>query len=246
MTATNDEQDLGHFYGVGLGPGDPDLLTLRAAKILRNVDVIFHVAGPRSGHSISRMIVTTIEGSDDKSEELVFSMSTNERVRREKVQDAAERVCAVLREGRDCAFATIGDPLIYSTFSYLQREVCRRLPEIAVTVVPGVTAYQAAAADWGKPLAEDNDVLTVVPRWQSDKRRLHALAAADTVVCLKTYRDRAEVFDALRSTLAPEEMLYAARVGHRDEVLETDPEKISALPVDYLSLLVARRHSVDG
>ncbi len=236
----------GKLFGVGVGPGDPNLLTLRAVQVLQAVDVIFHVSGPRSRESISKNIVETIDGCAAKSEELLFSMSTDSGIRNAAVTAAAERVAAVLREGKDCAFATIGDPLIYSTFSYLLREVRDLVADVPVEVVPGITAFQAAAAAWKNPLAEDEEVLTVVPRWSTDRTHLQAVDAADTVVCLKTYRERNVVLQALRETMCPDELLYAARIGHTGEVLETDPDAVHELPIDYISLLVARRRKSHG
>ncbi|MFW5802558.1 MAG: precorrin-2 C(20)-methyltransferase [Verrucomicrobiota bacterium] len=237
------KQTTGTLYGVGVGPGNPDLLTVRAVRVFQAVDTIFHVAGPRTRQSISKGIVESLDGCADKSIELTFSMSTDVDERRASVRSAAEQVAERLRQGRDCAFATIGDPFIYSTFSYLLRAVREICPDVAVEVIPGITAFQAAAAAWGKPLAEDEEVLTIVPRWNPDRKHVQALEAADTAVCLKTYRDRAAALQAIEDTMAPEEVLYAARVTQDDEVLEWDADSISQLPIDYLSLTIARRNA---
>lgn len=237
------EQAIGTLYGVGVGPGDPELLTMRAVRVFQSVDTIFHVAGPRTRQSISKGIVASLDGCAAKSIELTFSMSTNAEERQASVRSAANQVAEQLRQGSDCAFATIGDPFIYSTFSYLMRAVRALCPDAPVEVVPGITAFQAAAAAWGKPLAEDEEVLTVVPRWNPDRRHVQALEAADTAVCLKTYRDRAVAMQAIEDAMAPEDVLYAARVTQDDQVLEWDPATISHLPIDYLSLTIARRHT---
>lgn len=233
---------MGVFYGIGVGPGDPRLLTLRAVEVLRAVDAIFHVAGPRSRESISLKIVESVEGCREKCEELVFSMSNNEAVRAASVQRAAARIAEVLREGRSCAFATIGDPLIYSTFSYVQRVLRQLLPTVAIEVVPGITSFQAAAARSGSVLVEDEEVLTVVPRWRDDERHRAALAAADTAVALKTYHERNDALAAIERHMQPEALLYAARVGQAAERIESRLDAIRREPIDYLSLIVARRH----
>lgn len=237
------KQTTGTLYGVGVGPGNPDLLTVRAVRIFQTVDTIFHVAGPRTRQSISKRVVESLEGCADKSVELTFSMSTDAEARHASVRAAADQVVERLRQGRNCAFATLGDPFIYSTFSYLLRAVRAICPDVSVQVIPGITAFQAAAAAWGKPLAEDEEVLTIVPRWNPDRKHVQALEAADTAVCLKTYRDRAAALQAIEDTMAPEDVLYAARVTQDDEVLEADPEAIPQLPIDYLSLTIARRHT---
>ena len=241
----NEEQTVGTLYGVGVGPGDPGLLTMRAVEVLRKVDVIFHVAGPRSRTSISERIVASVEGRNARMEKLVFSMSTDTDERKRSVREAAQKVARALETGADCAFATIGDPLVYSTFSYLQRIVRELLPAVNICVIPGITAFQAAAAARGEPLVENNEVLTVIPRWQGPERLAAAMKDADTAVLLKTYRHRQDALDAVQSVMPDADLLYAARVGMSDEVLETSTEGISEHAIDYLSLLIAKRRTHD-
>ena len=236
---------LGKLYGVGVGPGDPQLLTLRAVDLLCSVDVIFHVVGPRSRSSVSEQIVDSIEACTASREALVFSMATDPVERHDSVVAAAVRVVAALESGKNCAFATIGDPLIYSTFTYLQKEVQNLLPDVEIEVVPGITSFQAAAAVWGKPLVEDNEVLSVIPRWNEEGTKRGAMAAADTAILLKTYRDRSAALGAIETQMQPDEMLYAARMGLEDQVVETDPETIAGLEIEYLSLLIAKRGTRD-
>jgi precorrin-2/cobalt-factor-2 C20-methyltransferase len=205
------------------------------------VDVIFHVVGPRSRGSVSEAVVDALGGCSATREELVFSMANDPVVRQQSVVDAAKKVADALRAGQACAFATIGDPLIYSTFGYLKRELLAMLPEAEIIVVPGITSFQAAAAVWGDPLVEDEQVLSIIPKWEHEEGRCAVIDAADTAVVLKSYRERNDAVKVLRERMSPSQLLYAARLGLEDQCLASDPDEICALPIEYLSLLISKR-----
>lgn len=231
----------GRFFGVGIGPGDPELLTCRAVKVLQHVDVIFHVVGPRSSGSISGSVVDSLPDCHAERVELVFSMSREHTVRQEVWRRHAETVAARLKEGRACAFVTLGDPLIYSTYGYLLRELQTRLPDLDVETVPGITSFQLAAARENMPLAEEHEVLAVVPAPQDAlKKQEAALQGADTLVLLKTYKSRSDVLEML-SKHNITDGIFAARVGLDDEWVTSDLEKLTDYPEDYLSMVIVKR-----
>jgi precorrin-2/cobalt-factor-2 C20-methyltransferase len=239
---TAEKPACGILYGVGVGPGDPELLTLKAAAVLKAADVIFDIVGPQSNLSVSARVVDTVVGGRKRREGLPFSMSTDPALRAEYVERAATRVAAALRQGLNAAVATIGDPLIYSTFGYLRRVVLDLLPGLRVEIVPGITSFQAAAATRGTALVEDREVLAVIPAWDREAGDHPVLAHADTAVLLKTYRSRDAALAALERHMPGAELLYAARLGLAEETVADDRETIDQLPPEYLSLLVARRH----
>ena len=109
----------GKLYGVGIGPGDPQYLTLRAADVLRSVDVVFTVISPNASNSVSQSVVDYLQPRGEVRLQ-VFSMSRDKTIREEQVRANAEAIIAELRAGHDCAFATLGDAMTYSTFGYVQ------------------------------------------------------------------------------------------------------------------------------
>jgi len=149
---------LGTMYGVGVGPGDPGLLTLRAVEVLCRVQVVFAATGAHSQDCISGSVVDAVPGCQAERVTLVFSMAREMEDRRQAWSENAEKVADVLRQGKDCAFATIGDPLIYSTYTYLLRQVRELLPEVKVETIPGITSFQTVAARNNLPLVEREDV----------------------------------------------------------------------------------------
>lgn len=236
---------LGKLYGVGVGPGDPQLLTLKAVHVFRIVHTIFEIAGPNSRESVSGAILKDLAGCCTQRERLIFSMAGSLGDRSPCWNKAADRVIEVLTAGEDAAVATIGDPLIYSTFGYLRRRVLQQLPEIEIEVVPGITSFQAAAALRGDPLVENREILTIIPALESSRGSREALKSSDTAVLMKTYRNRADKIRQVVETMSPASLFYAARVGHLDMIVESDPEAISLLPPDYLSLVIAKRRTHD-
>lgn len=136
----------GKFYGVGIGPGDPEYLTLKAVNVFRSVDVVFTVTGPNSDFSISEAVVRSVGGVKAEFRKLVFSMSRDARTRQEQIEKNTAIIEGVLSRGLDCAFATLGDAMTYSTFGYILSLLLSRNPGLHAEVVPGVTSFCTLAA----------------------------------------------------------------------------------------------------
>jgi len=231
---------LGCFYGIGVGPGDPELLTLKAQRALESVDVIFHAAGARSTKSVSGDILRKALKKNTRLTPMGFSMSRSAAVRAKAWRAHARRVADVLKRGRNCAFVTIGDPLLYGTYIYLMREVKRLIPDLKIQTVPGITSFQAAAALANMPLVEDREVLVIAPAWTPKTVKHPALEHADTLVLLKTYRHRRSLAKAIKR-LKCREGIYAAKIGFNGQILERDLSRLHELPREYLSLVIAKK-----
>ena len=136
----------GKFYGVGIGPGDPEYLTLRAVNVFRSVDVVFTVTGPNSDFSISEAVVRSVGGVKAQFHKLVFSMSRDAKTRQEQIERNTAVIEEALSRGLDCAFATLGDAMTYSTLGYILSLLASRRPGLHTEVVPGITSYCTLAA----------------------------------------------------------------------------------------------------
>ena len=149
------------LYGIGLGPGDPELLTVKAARILSSCPVIFTVVSAHVTDSVSEGIVSSLNPKG-RIIRLVFSMSRDRKIREEQVLANAKTIIAELSRGQDCAYTTLGDTLSYSTFGYILPLVKKALPEVCVDIVPGITSWSTLAAQSGSVLVENRDILKVV------------------------------------------------------------------------------------
>lgn len=217
------------LYGVGVGPGDPELLTVKAVKLLQQAQVVFVPCS--KGVSLARQIIAEhVEAG--RCLEIPMPMGEDNYAR---YHQAAQRIDAALVEGAFGVYAVLGDPLLYSTFSYLLPHLSQL--GIQVQVVPGISAYQAAAATLNLPLAVKAERVMLVDSDVDDA----LLSTAETVCIFKPTRCKAHILAMLaqhgfdyhyvkRCTL-PEETVLT----EKDAILQDD---------DYLAVLVARKQPI--
>jgi precorrin-2/cobalt-factor-2 C20-methyltransferase len=175
------------FIGIGVGPGDPELLTLKAAKTLKTADVI---CVPKPHVNKPSMALGMIQGIlNERAEpaeilELVFPMTKDELNNRKLWVESAVNVAAKAKKGT-VAFITLGDPMLYSTFLYLYECLKETYPEIELEIIPGVTSVTAAAASSKLPLAEKDEVVTIMPSDLDPALIEDAAKHADNLVFMK-------------------------------------------------------------
>lgn len=234
------------LVGVGVGPGDPELLTLKAARILREASLVLVPETEASDGKPGRAEAIVNEVAPDaKIQRIPFSMRDRTGVTERRKQAwlaSAEAAIAAFNAGADTVvFATIGDPSVYSTFSYLAGHVVKQLPETRIEVVPGITAMQALAAASRTPLVEGTETLALVPATAGEEHLRKVLEVADTVVAYKGGRKLPELAE-----------LAGQRQGLVGIQLGMEGERIVPLadaePGPYFStvLIPARRSSIGG
>lgn len=233
--------NLGKFYGIGVGPGDPGLLTIRGAEVIASVDVIFEAIGRNSSGSVAGSVVDSVKGCKAQRSKLVFSMSLKNHEREAAYKENALKVVEEIKEGKDCAFVTIGDPLTFSTYIYLLREIQMAVPDVEVETIPGITSYQMAASIMNFPLVEDTEKLIVVPAFSEEMLENFPLDEADTIVFLKIYHNRSKLLEFLKENGLNKSVLYAARLGLDRELVTDDFSVLEDLPDEYLSLLIVKK-----
>lgn len=230
----------GVLYGVGVGPGAPDLLTLRAVNVLGKVDVILAAASPRNDYSAALETARPHLRPDVRMLRLEFPMTRDRAVLHEAWRVAAEETQKVLEGGENAAFLTIGDPLVYSTFGYLMQTLGQRAPHLPVEIIPGITSIQAAAARTGTILCENSETLRVIPGINSREELEKALDGADTAVILKAYRNLPAIVDALRATDRLDSCMLASHVEQPAERLRQGIDLEEGTP-PYMSLVISRK-----
>lgn len=209
------------LVGVGVGPGDPELLTLKGLRELHTAGRVFvPVLTPDEQGRAESVVRAHID--EDTIERLVFALSDpvdGPQVRRRQHWDAAaERVARHLIEQRGTAvFATIGDPNVYSTFGYLAATVRDLVPGVTITTVPGITAMQAAASAAGITLVEGTEPLTVLPVTRNVTTVRTALDGHGTVVAYKGGRRLRELREVIERAGALDRAVYAEHLGTDDE-----------------------------
>ena len=228
----------GTLFGIGLGPGDPDLITLKAAKILRQVDIVFAAASTKNGYSLAEEIASAHLKGEVPLVRLGFPMTRDRKKLRTAWEENASKVIHTLRKGKDAAFVTIGDPMTYSTFGYIMRTIREKYPDVPIEIIPGITSYQAAAAAAEEILAEAEESFTVISGALGAKKLREVIDHTDRVVMLKVYREYKEIMDVLDQLHLIRGSVLVSRCGLDGErIIRNLEDGIDSAP-PYLSLLL--------
>ncbi|MEU8828035.1 precorrin-2 C(20)-methyltransferase [Streptomyces sp. NPDC048636] len=236
------EQQQGRLYGVGLGPGDPSLMTVRAVEVIAEADVIaYHSA--RHGRSIARAIAERYLRPEHIEERLVYPITTESTdhpggyrgAMEEFYAEAAARLAAHLDAGRTVAVLAEGDPLFYGSYMHMHKRLAERYP---TEVIPGVTSVSAAAARLGAPLVEGEEVLTVLPGTLPEEELTARLASADAAAVMKLGRTFPTVRRALERSGRLADARYVERATMGAErtapLAEVDPATVPYFSVAVL------------
>lgn len=241
------ERTTGRLYGVGLGPGDPELVTVKTARLIGEADVVaYHSA--RHGRSIARSIAAPYFSEGVIEEKLVYPITVETTdhpggyrgALDEFYEQAADRLAAHLDAGRTVVVLAEGDPLFYGSYQHMHKRLAHRYP---TEVVPGVTSVSAAAARLGKALVEAEEVLTILPGTLPEEELTARLASADSAVVMKLGRTFPTVRRALERSGRLAEAQYVERAtmpGERTLPLaDVDPSSVPYFSVAVLPSRVA-------
>jgi precorrin-2/cobalt-factor-2 C20-methyltransferase len=230
----------GTLYGIGVGPGDPELITLKALKVLQRVDHIFASCSTKNNYSLALSIVRShLNGAG--LEPLPFPMTRDPQTLQAAWESNARRVLEVLGAGVDAAFVTLGDPLTYSTFGYLLKTVKRLNPGTRIITIPGITSYAAAAALTHLPLTEGEESFFVVSGAMGAARLREVLDKTDNIVMLKTYRHFDDIYRALEELNLLDRATCISRCGLEGETVVDDLRSLKGAPLPYLSMIIIKK-----
>jgi precorrin-2 C20-methyltransferase / precorrin-3B C17-methyltransferase len=230
----------GNLFGVGVGPGDPELMTLKARRVIDEADVIAYPVA-RRGNGVARGVAAPFLRPDHVELALTYPVTTEETdhpggyegALREFYDDAARSIAGHLDAGRDVAVLCEGDPFFYGSYMYLHERLAHRYE---TEVVPGVTGFSAAAAAAGTPLAKRDDVLTVLPGTLPSDVLAARLQASDAAVVMKLGRTFDGVRDAARRAGVGDRGVYVERASGPDERIAPLAEVEGSVP--YMSLVL--------
>lgn len=206
----------GKLIGIGVGPGDPELLTLKAVKALKEAQVI---CAPRSSISKPSLALSIVQSALEHREyeyeilEPLFPMIEDKKALKEYWSDAAQLIIEKLNEGCDVAFITLGDPTIYSTFSYIYK-IINDL-DFEIEIIPGITSFTGCAASAGIPLVEKDEIIVIVPK--VDDRLQKILEHGDTFVIMKTSRHPDLLKDIVNQDERPKDIISVQNCSMEDE-----------------------------
>lgn len=224
----------GILYGVGVGPGDPELITLKTARLIRECDVIAVPHKEKEKCFALRIAAGAVPEVDGKPIlEIDMPMTRDMQVRERAYKAGADKLTAALDEGKTVVFLTLGDPTVYSTYGYLHERVAALGYD--ARLVPGVTSFCASAAALGIPLCEDSEELHVIPGGRKDPGQV--LSSGGTKVFMKG--SVPELIAAANTAGA--RLLGAENCGTEDEKLYRNTEEIPG-DAGYYTVIIAKEN----
>lgn len=231
----------GTLYGVGVGPGDPELITLKAVKILEKVD---YIAIPRTSAEKDSLALSIVNGVlKDKKEiiELIFPMSFDEKLLEKSWKDSVKDVKEKLDMGKNVAFITLGDPTVYSTYIYIHKTLKSMCYN--TEIIPGITSFCASAARAGISLGENRETIAVVPSAYECENLDGILDNFDNVVLMKVSRNMAKLKEKLKEKKLLDKTVLVSKCGFEDELIGYDIEKIDE-KLSYFTTMIIKKSGV--
>ena len=231
---------MGRFYGIGVGPGDPELLTVRAQRLLQKIGVFCYTQLDNGAPSYALDVVRDLLAGDAELQPISIP-SDDSPVSPETWQDAARRIGVSLQQGDDVAFITEGDPMLYSEFPHLIEQVQAETAGVEVEVVPGVPSVMAAAASSGIPLVTQGQRLAILPAVYGIDDLREAITSFDTIVLMETDQNLMRALANLESLGLAGHAIYVRQASTASERVINDISRLTAEDLDYFSLLIIKR-----
>ena len=242
MTTSGAKNIQGSLYGIGVGPGDPELLTIKAQRTLQSVAVICFTQLDDGKESYALNVVRgVLEAAKPEFFAITIPSDDATPVSPQTWADAAQDIAGHLRQGKDVAFITEGDPMLYSEFFIVLESVKAVVPDLGVVVIPGVSSVMAAAASSGMPLVTHGQRLTILPRVYGIDDLREAITNSDTTVLMEVDRDLLQALANLEKLGLTGKATYVRQASTARESVVEDISQLSAEDLDYFSLLIIRR-----
>ena len=229
----------GIFYGVGVGPGDPELLTVKAINTIKNSDIIIAPKTEKKDDSLALSIAKPYLNENTEVICQTFPMIKNFEDSPSVFEEIKNNILSFLNAGKNVTFLTLGDPMFYSTYVYIFRLL--KDMNVKIVTVPGVPSFLAISSYINKPLVYGDDILTVIPATADSKKILDALNCSDVAVLMKVYKNFDAIVDMLKIKDMAEESVLVSRCGLNDEKIITNIEEHKSEKINYLSTILTRR-----
>ncbi|WP_427338804.1 precorrin-2 C(20)-methyltransferase [Caloranaerobacter sp. DY30410] len=233
----------GIFYGVGVGPGDPELITIKAKKILNEVDVIICPEKRESAGSFAYKIAKEHIKSNAEIMYLTFPMVYDENELQNKWEENASIIAKMVNKGKTVAFITLGDPTIYSTYMYLLHYLKKY--DIEVKTIPGITSFCSVSSSLNMPIAEWEEGFSVVPLRKGDNDKLkRALDNFENVIVMKPANDCKILANELLKRGLENNFVLISKCGTEEERIITDINVIINEKIPYLSTIIIKKNGL--
>lgn len=193
------------LYCIGCGPGDPELVTIKAINLIKNADIIFTPTARENKPSVALSIVEKYVSKGTEVRQLIFPMTKDITRLKESWKNNANEIAEAVRVGRKAVYLTVGDPSLYSTWIYIHKEIQTNHKDVKVEIVPGITSIFSFSAELKTPVGEGEEIIGIIPACYNLDRLKTAAECCDTLVFLKDGRYFNSVIDVLMESSFPDD-----------------------------------------
>lgn len=229
------------FYGIGTGPGDSTLVTVKAVNTLKMLDILYAPEPKKGGDSLALSIVKEYIPENVEIKQRHFPMNANGVEKMAAWDKAAEEIKADVKDGKNVGFITLGDPMIYSTYVYVME---RLLDEIEVETIPGISSFSNIASNQNFPLVMDTDPLMIMPCTMDEEKIDAALQTYDCIVLMKVYKNFKEIIQKLEKyDLIDSAILVSNSSQDREEVYNDLRDVHLQEKISYFSTILINKNN---
>ncbi|NND85967.1 MAG: precorrin-2 C(20)-methyltransferase [Nitrosopumilus sp.] len=236
------------LIGIGVGPGDPDLLTVKAVKAIQNADIIMCPASNQDRPSIALSVVSSLIDKSKNQEivKLIFPMTKDKHVLEETWKRNAKIMSEKVLSGKNVVYLTVGDPYLYSTWIYMYKDLKENYPDIKITVIPGIVSMFTFASKVGVSIAEGAEKVAIIPSCYDLSSVKEIAKHSETMVFLKDGRYFDKVIEVLKESGFPDNSIFAIGqdLGTENEIIKKmtlGEVNDNNLTTKYFSILVVKR-----
>lgn len=241
---TTNQPNHGVLYGIGVGPGNPEWMTLQAVRLLKSCHHIFSPQAKIKHESLALEIAKDHLHPEAKIHPLIFPMSSDKETLNNSWREAAQKVLAVLTTGQNACFITLGDPMLYSTFIYLQGTLRALNPTVSCISIPAIPSFIAAASITDTPLGDGKRPIVIIPATDELDTVEWALASGATCVIMKVGNRMQAIANTIKNQSSKYRAVLASRVGLLDQSIQTvEPKEQQTWDNSYLATLLVVPHN---
>ena len=230
----------GIFYGIGVGPGDPELLTVKAINAIKISEVIIAPKTEKKSDSLALTIAKPYLRADVQVVYQTFPMVKDFETSPEIFESNVAEILPYLRDGKNVGFLTLGDPMFFSTYIYIFKLLKKY--GVQIETVAGVPAFLAIAAKIGYPVAYGNEILSIVPATAVYQKISDALKNSDAAVLMKVYKNFGEIAEILNAENISENAVLVSRCGLEDEKIISNINACKNEKLNYLSTILTGKN----
>jgi precorrin-2/cobalt-factor-2 C20-methyltransferase len=230
----------GKLYGVGVGPGDPELITVKAVRVIKEADIIFTAASSKNSYSLAVEIAAPYISRSAKIEALGFPMTKDEAQVETAWTANTKKIARALTRGLTVVFLTLGDPVTYSTFGYILKKMKQVMPDADIETVPGITSFHAASARLNRILVEGEESL-LVTSGAFGGSQIRNIQQVENIAIVKAYKKIKDINTALKEAGMHQKGVAVSHCGRKNEKIFDNLDDLENRAPDYWTLILASK-----